>query len=48
MKSDPFLMEQCQTGDENKVSAIVALRKHSAGKLPLVPNTEPQVPPSCS
>ena len=44
----PLLMEQCQTGCESKVSLIVSLRKYSAEKLTQIPNTEPQVSPTCS
>ena len=44
----PLLMEQYQTGGENEVSAIVALRKQRAEKSPHIPNTEPQVTSSCS
>ena len=44
----PLLIEQCQTSDEIKVFAIMALRKHRAEKSPQILNTDPQLPPSCS
>ena len=41
-------MEQCQTGGESKVSAIVTLKNHRGEKLQQISDADSQVPPSCS